>query len=550
MKAKRNLFYKIVGVSLVIVALIFAIGQRDIYREIENSISLYNQVYKQVFTNYVEPIKPEKYTEESINLMLEQLDPYTELLNLEQRESIDMMTEGEYGGVGMRISKYNDTITVISPIDGSPAFRAGIRPGDQILMIDTLNIVGMSLGEAARKIRGKVGTKVKLIIRRPGVFEKMEYELTREKIQIHDISYAGYVDEGIFYLRLSDFSRGASREIKETLTKEAGIDNLKALILDLRGNPGGLLDEAIKVAELFTDPGDTLLFTRGRVPTANRYFISRRKPIVGNSVKMAVLIDRGSASASEIIAGIVQDLDRGVVIGSRSFGKGLVQTVFKLDDKHTLKITTAKYFTPSGRLIQKSDFIRNPEVIVSDIEEDSVFYSKNGRRLKSHGGIYPDIVIEGERLAPIVQALWRDNFFYSFAINYMSKHEDIPEPIVVDDKMLKEFKEYVKEKGFDFQFDVERTLRKVEEKLKSDERFNGVVDFSKIYEKYRDMKEEEWNKNVEQIKLGIKAELGMLKGGLAGRIKATLSDDKVVAKAIEILKDEISYANILGYRNE
>ena len=187
---------------------------------------------------------------------------------------------------------------------------------------------------------------------------------------------------------------------------------------------------------------------------------------------------------------------------------------------------------------------------MSDVEEDSVFYSKNGRRLKSHGGIYPDIVIEGERLAPIVQALWRDNFFYSFAINYMSKHEDIPEPIVVDDKMLKEFKEYVKEKGFDFQFDVERTLRKVEEKLKSDERFNGVVDFSKIYEKYRDIKEEEWNKNVEQIKLGIKAELGMLKGGLAGRIKATLSDDRVVAKAIEILKDEISYANILGYRNE
>jgi len=553
MDKQNNFSFRILLIALIVIAIVFAFSNRDIYRETQDSINLYNEVFKNIFSKYVEPVKPEKFVEKSLELTLEQLDPYTELLNKEQQESIKLMTEGEYGGVGMRISVYNDTITVISPIVGSPSFRAGIQPGDQILMIDTINAVGLGLSEAARKIRGKVGTQVKLLIRRPGVFDKMEYVLRREKIKIENISYSGYIDDGIYYIKLIDFSSGAARQIREDIIKNAGLEKIKGLVLDLRGNPGGLLKEAIRVAEIFTNPGDTLLITRGRNPESNGYYVSKREPLIDNNVKLAVLIDRGSASASEIVAGVVQDLDRGVILGNSSFGKGLVQSVVSIDRKHILKITTAKYYTPSGRLIQKPNFIKDPTIVDFSEESDTIFYSRHGRKLPSHGGIHPDIEVSNERTLPIVQGLWRENLFYEFALHYKSKLNQIPvdlQDLQLDDNILIEFRKYVKERGFDYTFDEEKELRKLEKKLKENKNLGVSVDFSQLYKRFEELEKEEWEKSEEQIRLSLKAELGMLIGGLSGRVAATLQDDKVVQKAIEVLKNSGEYATVLGFKNE
>ncbi|MBO8131114.1 MAG: S41 family peptidase [Candidatus Marinimicrobia bacterium] len=553
MDKQNNFSFRILLIALIVIAIVFAFSNRDIYRETQDSINLYNEVFKNIFSKYVEPVKPEKFVEKSLELTLEQLDPYTELLNKEQQESIKLMTEGEYGGVGMRISVYNDTITVISPIVGSPSFRAGIQPGDQILMIDTINAVGLGLSEAARKIRGKVGTQVKLLIRRPGVFDKMEYVLRREKIKIENISYSGYIDDGIYYIKLIDFSSGAARQIREDIIKNAGLEKIKGLVLDLRGNPGGLLKEAIRVAEIFTNPGDTLLITRGRNPESNGYYVSKREPLIDNNVKLAVLIDRGSASASEIVAGVVQDLDRGVILGNSSFGKGLVQSVVSIDRKHILKITTAKYYTPSGRLIQKPNFIKDPTIVDFSEESDTVFYSRHGRKLPSHGGIHPDIEVSNERTLPIVQGLWRENLFYEFALHYKSKLNQIPvdlQDLQLDDNILIEFRKYVKERGFDYTFDEEKEMRKLEKKLKENKNLGVSVDFSQLYKRFEELEKEEWEKSEEQIRLSLKAELGMLIGGLSGRVAATLQDDKVVQKAIEVLKNSGEYATVLGFKNE
>ncbi|MCK4446223.1 MAG: S41 family peptidase, partial [Candidatus Marinimicrobia bacterium] len=468
MKFYKKWKFRLALATLLSFTLVLALSNRDIYKEISKSIRLYNEVYKQIYTNYVDPIKVEEFTEISIKNMVKELDPYTVFLTAEEREPLDMLTKGEYGGIGLRISTRMDTLTVISPMEGSPAKRAGIFPGDQILKVDSISTIGLSLNKTAKMIRGKVRTKVKLTIRRPGIPGECVYALTREKIKVVDVTYSGLLQDDVGYIRLSGFSKGASDEVRQAITKlSKDGSNLKALILDMRGNPGGLLTEALKVSEIFTQIGDTLLFTRGRTPASNKVFIANQKPFLNPNVKVAVLIDRGSASASEIVSGIIQDLDRGIVLGRPSFGKGLVQTVFRLDKIHSIKITTAKYYIPSGRLIQKPDYLNEPDLVESNIPEDSIFYSHNGRKLKGGGGINPDIEVSQSEMTTLVRELWRQNMFYTFAIIYKSDHPGISENIEIDDKIVDKFRKYLIDTDFHYNMENEKELRNLEEKLMS-----------------------------------------------------------------------------------
>ncbi len=421
-KIKRGrfliLFLLITGVALVLYA-------GDIYSEISQAMRLYDKAYRQLVVNYLDPIHAEKLTEVTIRKMLEELDPYTVFLTDDENEPIRTMARGNYGGVGLQISKRSDTLTVISPIDMGPAKRAGIFANDKIVKVDSISTIGLSLDSCAKLIRGKVGTKVDLTVIRFGVSGESVYELKREKIQVKDVSYAGFLKEGVGYIKLTGFSRGASSEIRQSLNTFTKEGDLSALILDLRGNSGGLLAEALAVSELFTQPGDTLLLTRGKTEASNKVFTSKISPAIPSEVKLAVLVDRGSASASEIVAGVVQDLDRGVVLGYPSFGKGLVQTVYRLDKEHSVKITTAKYYIPSGRLIQKPEFIRNLDLVDESAPTDTVFYSRNGRKLAGGGGIKPDFEVESQRLPKYVRELWRQNMFYQYAQQYRKeKGED------------------------------------------------------------------------------------------------------------------------------
>jgi carboxyl-terminal processing protease len=316
--------------------------------------------------------------------MLSDLDPYTVYLESEDRDNLDMLTHGKYGGVGIKLGKRDDYLTVISPMEDSPAMRAGILSGDIISKIDEEEVKDISLDDAAKLIRGKKGTTVVLTIIRIEKEEPIEFYLTRTDIMVQDVPYAEMINDDIGYIVLTRFSKNAPMEMKNALRSliDQGMNNL---ILDLRNNPGGLLSAAIEILELIFPKGEKLLWTKGRTKESNREFISRKNPLLDSKIKIAVLINEGSASASEIVSGVIQDLDRGIVIGNKSFGKGLVQSVYGIDQKRSLKITTAKYYIPSGRLIQKPDYL-NEKVIKSVAMKDSVFTTKGGRNVEEGGG--------------------------------------------------------------------------------------------------------------------------------------------------------------------
>ena len=538
--------WRIIGLALLTASLLMAVSATDIYKQISDSIRLYHEVYRQVILNYADQINASELTDLNIRNMLSELDPYTVFLTEEEKEPLDVLSQGEYGGVGLRISIRKDTVTVISSMDGSPARKANIFPGDQILKVDTAFTKGLNLDKTARLMRGKPGTKVDLLIRRPGFSVDKTYSLIRDKIQVNNISYAGFLEDGIGYIRLTEFSKGATSEVKKTIAKLENENSLQALILDLRGNPGGLLEEALGIAELFTEIGDTLLFTRGRTDNANRVFVARNRPMLDRQTKIAVLIDGGSASASEIVAGIIQDVDRGIVVGSPSFGKGLVQTVFRVDRQYSVKITTAKYYIPSGRLIQKPDYIKNSKLLASAGREDSIFYSRNRRLLRSNGGITPDVTVTGESLPEYVVELWRQNAFFSFAMKY--KTEQYRVPARVDEKVLARFQQYLKETGFTYTDRQEKSLREVESQLKQDARFQNLpIAFDQYYARIDSLRGQEFDKNIEYIKQGLESEFGTLEDGIAGRVKAELRFDKVVARTRTLLKNDVVYGNTLGY---
>jgi len=540
----------IIGI-LLSVTIIFAVGNSDIYKEISISIRLYNEVYRQLFTNYVDPIKAQDFTENSIREMMKELDPYTVFLTKEEKEPLETLTKGKYGGVGLRISMRKDTLTVISPMDGSPASRSNIFPGDQIIKIDSVSTVGMDLDKSAQLIRGEIGTSVILTIRRPGVPGLNEYTLNRENINITDVSHTGMLNDHIGYIRLSGFSKGASQEVRDAISTLRKEDRkMQGLVLDLRGNPGGLLAEALAVSELFTNVGDTLLLTKGRTPMSNKVFIAEQKPFLPNDVKLAVLVNQGSASASEIVAGVIQDLDRGIVIGATSFGKGLVQTVFRIDNDHSVKVTTAKYYIPSGRLIQKPDYLNNPKMVEDNIPTDTLFYSKNRRTLKGGGGIVPDLEIKAESLSDYSRELWRQNMFYSYAIHYKSVNGEIPVPVVVDEDLVYDFKKFLEKDGFIYNHKNEKKLRDIEKELLKEDKFKDLMDpFKSIYAVYDSLKAGEFEANSEQIKRGLVSELSTLAGGLSERIKNDIKNDPAIDKAIEVLLDGIGYNTTLGYAN-
>ena len=378
-------------------------GSNDLYKSVRKNQSLINDVYRQVITNYVDEIDLDSFTKLSINNMLSELDPYTSYMEKEEKDGIEILTKGKYGGIGISIGKRENQLTVITPMENSPAKRAGILSGDIIIKIDGVDTKNLTMDEAAKRIRGKKGSQVVLSIERLGETELIDFNLLRESIKVKDISYFGMLDEQTGYIRLTRFSRNSDKEMKESL--ESLIEsNMTGLILDLRDNPGGLLNSAINILDMFTEKGQLLVYTEGKTYKSKRKYISKSDPLVPDKIKITVLVNQGSASASEIVAGVLQDVDRGVVVGRSTFGKGLVQTVINIDRERSIKITSAKYFIPSGRLIQKSGYL--PKELLADTSStDSVFFTKGGRTVSGLGGITPDYKVELENIDPILSCL-------------------------------------------------------------------------------------------------------------------------------------------------
>ncbi|MGY8788444.1 MAG: S41 family peptidase, partial [Fidelibacterota bacterium] len=457
-------------------------GTKDIYKQVRENQSLMNDVYRHLITNYVDDINLDVFTKMSINNMLYDLDPYTVYLENEERSGIEMLTKGKYGGIGIQIGKREKVLTVIAPIENTPAKRAGIVSGDKIIKIDSTEAVGLSMDDAAKLIRGVKGSRVILTIQRFGETDFIEFELTREDIKVKDISFSGMLDDQTGYIRLTRFSRNSDREMKKAL-QDLLNQNMTGLILDLRDNPGGLLNAAVNILDLFIEKGEMLVWTNGKTQKSKRKYKSKSDPLVPKDVNVTVLVNQGSASASEIVAGAIQDLDRGVVVGRTTFGKGLVQTVFNIDKDRSLKITTAKYFIPSGRLIQKPGYLPD-EILADTTVQDSIFYTKGGRKVSGAGGITPDYEVDISRTLPILSASWRQGLFFSFVQKHKIDYNTFDDA-ENDTTLMAQFENYLYDSELDIFMKGESNYLDMKEMLwemdSTDIEIQGAVDILDSY---------------------------------------------------------------------
>jgi len=522
----------------------FAFTKSDVYRELARSQRLINEVYKSLITRYADRLDTEKFTKIVINNILNDLDPYTVYMEEDEKEGLDLLTKGKYGGVGINLGVREKKLTVISPMDNSPAKRKGVISGDIIVKIDGLFTKEMSLDDAAKHIRGPKGTDVILSIKRFGNEKLIDFTLTRDNITVKDVAYTGMLDDETGYIRLTRFSKNSGPEMRSAI-KNIQTENASRIVIDLRDNPGGLLQSAIEILDMITPKGSTLLSTKGRLPESNKHYISRKDPIIDEDIKIAVLINEGSASASEIISGAVQDLDRGIIIGTRSFGKGLVQSVYGLDGsgKRSLKVTTAKYYIPSGRLIQKPGYI-DDEVIINEDDDDSLFYTIGGRRVKGGGGISPDYEVEMPKVTPLVLECWRKGLFFNFAQERQHRY-DTYDDALVDVTILDDFKSYLDNQEIDVNTAGEKDLEKAREKILSLDSTNmdltHAFDFVETF--IIDREATLYDEEVDILKRRLYLELiGIMKGS-EYRVEESIKDDPVVMKAKEILQDPIAYTS-------
>jgi len=520
----------------------------EYYSEVAKSQKLIMDVYKYTVNNYADKLDLEKYTRSSIKNMVESLDPYTVYMEEEERSNIDMLTKGKYGGVGIQISKRQGELTVIAPIDDTPAQKAGIQSGDVIAKIDTVLTDKLSSTDAAKLIRGKKGSTVVLHIKRIGYDNLLDFPLVRDEIKVNDVAWFGKVNDDIGYVRLTRFSKNSSGEIKEALISLVN-QNTGGIILDLRDNPGGLLQSSIEILDMLIPKGELLLSTKGRIKKSNRDYFSQKDPIIPENVKIAVLINNGSASASEIVSGTLQDLDRGIVVGRQSFGKGLVQSVYGLDKKRSLKLTTAKYFIPSGRLIQKEGYL--DEKIISDLTElDSLFYTTGGRLVKGGGGISPDLKVEKPDYGPLTTACWRKGMYFSFVQQQKMKYKTL-EDVNTNLELLSDFSEFIESKELKIDLTGEKIFNDVKEKLLTIDSTDVelISAFDKINQFLDKKKSQLIYEESEEIIHRLKLEFSNHFKGKHGRYMESFKRDIDVIEAIEYLSDEQAYEYIFSVEN-
>ena len=548
MKKHTKKFVKISALSITIIMIglfSLALTKSDVYRELARSQRLINEVYKSLITRYADRLDTEKFTKTVINNILDGLDPYTVYMEDDEKEGLDLLTKGKYGGVGINLGEREKKLTVISPIDNSPAKEKGIIAGDVIVKIDGLSTEEMSLDDAASHIRGPKGTDVTLSIKRFGNEQLIDFVLTRADITVKDVPYAGMLDDETGYIRLMRFSKNSGPEMRSSIMNLQR-DNASRIIIDLRDNPGGLLQSAIEILDMLIPKGDLLLSTKGRLPESNKRYSARKKPIIEDDIKIAILINEGSASASEIIAGAVQDLDRGVIVGTPSFGKGLVQSVYGMDGsgKRSLKVTTAKYYIPSGRLIQKPGYI-NEELVVRDEKEDTLFFTVGGRTVKGGGGITPDYEVKMPKSTPLLQECWRKGLFFSFAQERQHKYDNY-EDALIDLNLISDFKIFIDDHELDLTTDGEKQFQQARTKLSALDSTNmdltHAFDFVETF--IIDWEATLFEVEKDDLLRRLLLTLAGIMNGSEFRVEESIKDDPVVIKAKEILQDPVAYSGL------
>lgn len=518
--------------------------------EVNKNLRLFTDLYRELNAMFVDNLDHNRLVADGINAMLGSLDPYTVYYPEEDQEGYKMQITGKYGGIGAVIQKMDDYIIIAEPYDGFPAAKAGLLAGDIIVAVNGKPIKSGDTDQVSENLRGAPGTTITLTIRRAGQPQDMTVTLVREEVEIGSIPYYGMIENDIAYVRLTNFTENCAEDVRNALEELKAKNAINGIVLDLRDNPGGLLDEAVGMSALFLNKGAKVVNTKGRQSEWESNYNTRENPF-STDLPLAVIISRGSASASEIVAGTIQDYDRGVIIGEKSFGKGLVQSTKGLGYNAQMKITNAKYYLPSGRCIQAIDYSGKYKDGTEEHVPDSLrtaYKTQKGRKVFDAGGIDPDLKVEVGMLADITAGLYTKQLIFQYATLYTQKHPNIAPAAQFEftDSDYQDFMNFLADKEYDYSSESELLLKSLKEKLQKEKYYASLEsDIQTLESKVRHDKAKDLQLNKEEIKRYLKEEIVSRYYFRKGRIESTLRQNPYIKEALRLLKDKAAYNNLL-----
>jgi carboxyl-terminal processing protease len=530
---------------------IMAYNEKDKYFEIAKNLDIFAAFYRELNTYYVDELPPEKLMHKGIDAMLEETDPYTDFIPEENLDELKFMATGKYGGVGVSVNTDSERTVITDVYEGGPMDKAGVKPGDIILSLDGKDIKGLDQEEISRMLKGAPGSSLDMVTKHPVTGAQNTRRINREEINVKAVSFSGITNRDIGYIRMTQFTENSGELVQGAFAElKKQYPSMKGLILDLRGNPGGLLDEAVVVANIFVDKNKTIVSTKGKVKSWDREYKTETSAFDAH-IPLVVLTNRSSASASEIVAGAIQDLDRGVIIGQRSFGKGLVQTTRPLPYNAKLKVTTAKYYTPSGRCIQAIDYShRNSDGEVEYVA-DSVRKSFNtvaGRKVRDGGGIEPDDAVEPTLLSQVAITLLRKQYIFDFATQYYYSHPKITaaNTFELSEDDFSDFLKYLDGRNYSYKTRSEEALESFQATARKEKYYDAVAkEFEALQVKMKHDKKQDLLKNKTEIKRLLEEEIASRYYMQRGRIEKSLSSDNEVNEAIAVLHSPERYQQLL-----
>lgn len=546
---KRLLYFCLAAIALIVSAK---------KNDVQQNLNIFNQLFKELNTFYVDSVDAEKSINTAIEAMLDDIDPYTEYIPEKAQEDFRRQTTGEYAGIGSFIVQRDGNVIISDPHEGSPSQLAGMRPGDVIVMVDNDTVLGMTSEEVSKRLKGQAGTNVRVKVARPfvGPDSIIDFDITRRRITEPAVTWSGVIPGGLGYIYLEGYTEKSADEVKDALTLLKGNPEVKALVLDLRGNGGGLVESAVKILGYFLPKGTEVLRTKGKGHLSEKIYKTTGQPIVPASLPVFVLIDGATASASEITAGALQDLDRAVIVGNRSFGKGLVQTTRDLPYNNLLKITIAKYYLPSGRLIQAIDYSRrNPDGTVARIPDSlaNVFHTHHGREVRDGGGITPDVTVERPNLSRLVYNIVRDQWAFDYANRYRADHPTLApaNEFVITDSIYADFKRSIDPGKFEYDKACEVMIERLREVAETEGYMNDSTRAE--IDRLAGMMKHDLQRDLDTHRSAIEPYLA---GEIVnryyyqrGRVQNQLINDPDIKRVREILEDG-SHAAILAPRKQ
>jgi carboxyl-terminal processing protease len=544
----RRIFFGVAVIGMMIAMSFTRPAER--YFEIAKNLDIFASLFKEVNALYVDEVNPNTLMRTGIDAMLNSLDPYTNYIPEDEVENFRTMNTGQYGGIGAITREIGNRTIVTMIYEGYPAEKNGLRVGDEVVKMDGVELSRLTLEEANHLMRGQIGTTVKLAVRRPGVNDLVNLEFKRERIKVSNVPYFGMVSSDVGFVQLADFTPDAGKEVRNAVValKEKGA---KAIILDLRGNPGGLLFEAVNVCNIFLPKGKKVVSTLGKVEDNNITYETLNPP-VDTEMPVTVLINRGSASASEIVAGTLQDYDRAVVIGEKSFGKGLVQLSRPLSYNSQIKITTAKYYTPTGRCIQVLDYThRRQDGSVGSVPDSlkKVFTTTNGRKVHDGGGIDPDVVTISAEASAVTQALYANGYLFDFASGYYAKHPTIAsaKDFKLTDQEYNEFTNWMKSKVYNYRSPIEVHLAMLTAEAKKERTYDDLKpQLDQLKNRLEDSRKNDLITFKDEIKSLLEEDIAAHYYLERGAIEVGFKEDQDINKSKELFSNLPAYRKILN----